>query len=435
MPRGMMAPVFSVTRRALLGGVLAAIAGLPASCGWPRRGAESPAPDRLSFIVLASERDLWAPVVERFGKAHGVRVEMVEGPNATDLRESMYTTSLLAGDDSLDVVYMDVTWTSKFAAAGWLLTLDDVFRPEELSALLPQALDAGRYRGHLYRIPVRSDVGVLYYRRDLLDASGIAPPETFGDLVAAARRLQSPPDRWGFVWQGSQYEGLTCVFLEILRGAGGFWVDPDSLEVGLDRREAVAALEFLRRSRAVDAISPPGVTSLKEDDSRRVFQDGRAVFLLNWPYVWRLAQGDDSRVAGKIGVSAVPHAPGRQGGGTLGGWGFGISRFSRNPALAAQFIREAVSLESQRALCLTSGYAPARVEAYRDPRLLASNPLLPEIFELHANAVTRPAIPGYALASDILQRHVSACLAGLATAESALSNAAKETRLLLGRSR
>jgi multiple sugar transport system substrate-binding protein len=425
-----------VSRRALLGGGLATLADLLVSfgCG-PWGGEKTPLRDRLSFIVLASERALWAPVVESFGKAHGVRVEMVEGPNATDLRENMYTTALLAGDDSLDVVYMDVTWTPKFAAAGWLLPLDDVFRSEELSALLPKAVDAGRYRGYLYRIPVRADVGLLYYRRDLLEGAGIAPPETFADLVAAARRLQAPPDRWGFVWQGSQYEGLTCVFQEILRGSGGFWVDPESLDVGLDRREAVAALEFLRRSRAVDAISPPGVTSLKEDDSRRLFQDGHAVFLLNWPYVWRLAQAGDSPVAGKTGVSAVPHAPGQRGGGTLGGWGFGISRFSRNPSLAAQFIREAVSLEAQRALCLTSGYAPARAEAYRDPQFLSSNPLLPEILALHGDAVMRPAIPGYALASDILQRHVSACLAGLATAESALANAAKETRLLLGRPR
>ncbi len=432
MPRS---PVSLVSRRALLGGGLATLADLLVSFGCGPRGGEAPLRDRLSFIVLASERALWAPVVESFGKAHGVRVEMVEGPNATDLRENMYTTALLAGDDSLDVVYMDVTWTPKFAAAGWLLPLDDVFRPEELSALLPKALDAGRYRGHLYRIPVRTDVGLLYYRRDLLEGAGIAPPETFADLVAAAQRLQAPRDRWGFVWQGSQYEGLTCVFLEILRGSGGFWVDPESLDVGLDRTEAVAALEFLRRCRSVDAISPPGVTSLKEDDSRRLFQDGQAVFLLNWPYVWRLAQAGDSPVAGKIGVSAVPHAPGQRGGGTLGGWGFGISRFSRNPPLAAQFIREAVSLEVQRALCLTSGYAPARVEAYRDPQLLSSNPLLPEILALHGDAVTRPAIPGYALASDILQRHVSACLAGLVTAERALANAAKETRLLLGRSR
>jgi multiple sugar transport system substrate-binding protein len=397
-------------------------------------GADSrsvPAAPRLAFIVLASERELWVPIAEGFRASRGVRVDLVEGPNATDLRESLYTSALLAGDDSLDLVYMDVTWTSKFAAAGWLVPLDDVLGTAELGALLPRAVEAGRFRGRLYRVPVRSDVGLLYYRRDLLEKSGRSPPQTFDELHRVARSLQSPPDLWGFLWQGSQYEGLACVFLEVLRGFGGFWVDPDTLEVGLDRPEAVAALRFLRRCRLEDPISPPGVTSLKEDESRRLFQDSRAVFLRNWPYVFRLAEGPDSSVAGKVGVTAIPHAPGSAGGGALGGWGFGISRFSRSPDVAAEFIRYAISLPAQRALCRASGYAPARTEAYRDPELLASNALLPELLRLHEKAVSRPAIPGYALASDILQRHVSASLAGLASAEHALAEAGRETRLML----
>jgi len=130
-------------------------------------------------------------------------------------------------------------------------------------------------------------------------------------------------------------------------------------------------------------------------------------------------------------VAAIPHASGFEGGGVLGGWGFGISRFSRHPDLAAEFIRYAISLRAQRALCLSSGYAPARAEAYRDPELLAANPLLPELLRLHATAARRPPIPGYALASDILQRHVSASLAGLVPTGRALAEAARETRLML----
>ncbi len=394
-------------------------------------GRSAPTPSHLAFIVLASERDLWLPIVKGFQASRGVRVDLVEGPNATDLRESLYTGALLAEDDSLDLVYMDVTWTSKFASAGWLLPLDGLFGASELDALLPRAVEAGRYRDRLYRIPVRTDVGLLYYRRDLLEKAGRAPPKTFDDLREVARALEAPPGRWGFVWQGSQYEGLVCVFLEVLHGFGGTWVDPETLEVGLDRPEAVAALEFLRGCRLDDPISPPGVTSLKEDESRRLFQDGRAVFLRNWPYVFRLAEGPDSSVAGKVGVAAIPHADGFAGGGVLGGWGFGISRFSRHPDLAADFIRRVIALPAQRALCLSSGYAPARVEAYRDAQLLAADPLLPELLRLHEDAVSRPSIPGYALASDILQRHVSACLAGLVPADRALADAARETRLML----
>jgi multiple sugar transport system substrate-binding protein len=386
------------------------------------------------MVVAASERDSWTPIARAFEATHpGVRIELVEGPNATDLRENLYTTALLAGDDAFDLVSMDVTWTPKFAGAGWLAPLDDAFPPGETRDLLPEDLAAGRYGGRLYRVPVRTDVGLLYYRRDLLEGAGLAPPDTFDDLLRIARRLQAPPELWGYVWQGAQYEGLVCNYLEVLHGQGGFWIDGPTLEVGLDRPPARAALDFLRMCRmGPDPISPPGVTTYKEEESRRLFQDGRAVFLRSWPYAWRLAQAPGSRIAGKIGVQPMVHARGREGGGTLGGWGLGVSRFSRRPGLAMDFIGHAVALASQRELCRDSGYAPALIAAYRDPVLLAANPFLETLRELHRGSILRPAVPRYAQASDILQRHLSAALSGLEPPAQALSVAQRETRLLLG---
>ena len=404
------------------------------ACDSARQGRGSQ--DRLAILVPAAERPYWVPIAKTFSAAWpNVTVEMVEGPTSADLRENLYTAALLARDDSFDLVYMDVTWTPKFAAAGFLLPLDERFSATELEALLPSAVQAGKFRGRLYRIPVRTDVGLLYYRSDLLAQAGIAPPETFDDVVGIARDLGAPPERWGLVWQGSQYEGLVCIYLEVLHGHGGFWVDADTLEVGLDRPPALAALEFLVSSRRPDGISPPGVTTYKEDEGRRVFQDGRAVFLLSWSYVWRLAQAEGSPVAGKVAVRSVVHLPGRTGAGTLGGWGLGISRFSRRPDLALAFVRHAISLDGQRLLCRDTGYAPTRTGAYDDPLLRAANPFLAQLLPLHARAVARPAIPRYAQASDILQRHLSAALAGIVPASQALRSAAGETRRLLGEDR
>jgi multiple sugar transport system substrate-binding protein len=386
------------------------------------------------MLVAASERDAWTAVVRTFEGAHpGVHVDLVEGPNSTDLREDLYTSALLAGDGSFDLIWMDVTWTPKLAAAGWLVPLDDALPPEVAADLLPEDLAAGRLNGHLYRVPVRTDVGLLYYRRDLLEAAHLDPPETFDDLLRIARRLQSPPRLWGFVWQGAQYEGLVCDYLEVLHGYGGFWIETTGLGLGLDRPPARSALDFLRTCRdGPEAISPPGVTTYKEEESRRLFQDGRAVFLRSWPYVWRLAQAPGSPIAGKVGVLPMVHAPGRSGGGTLGGWGIGISRYSRHPALAKEFLVHAVSLEAQRALCRETGYAPARAASYRDPELLAADPFLETLFALHRDAIPRPAVPRYAQASDILQRQLSAALSGLEGPSAALSAAERETRLLLG---
>jgi len=388
-------------------------------------------PGRVVILVPPSERPAWQEIARAFAATtHGVDVEIVEGPQSTDLRENLYTASLLARDPSFDLIYLDVTWTPKFAGAGWLLPLDDRVAPEELDSFLPAALDAGRFRGRLYRLPVRTDCGLLYWRRDLLDEAGRPPPETFEDLRATARALQSPPDRWGFVWQGKQYEGLVCDYLEVLRGHGGFWIDPETGSVGLDRPEAIEALQFLRDCVADDPISPAGVTTYQEEESRRIFQDGRAVFLRNWPYAWRLAQADDSPLKGRIGAGPMVRTEKGRRTATLGGWGFGISAFSRHPDEALAFVRFVTSLEGQRLLCRDTGYAPARIEAYRDSALLDANPFLATIARVHRDAVARPTFPGYALASDILQRQLSSALTGSVSPETALRRAAAQTRPL-----
>lgn len=415
---------------------LALIAGIVPMSGCAiGKGAGANSGTQLTVVLPPSEKPFWEPIARTFEAAHpGVRVELIEGPQSTNLREDLYTASLLAHDPTFDLVYMDVIWTAKFASAGWLLPFDDKLRPGETDAFLPASIEAGRYRGKLYRWPVRTDCGVLYYRRDLLEQAGFAPPRDFADLIRIARALEDPPKRWGFVWQGKQYEGLVCDYLEVLRGFGGFWVNPATLQVGLDRPEAAAALKFLQDCiHGTPPISPPGVTTYTEEESRRLFQDGRAVFLRNWPYCWRLAQAPDSPIHGKVGVMSMVHTPEGRSAGTLGGWGLGISAFSRHPDLALAFVRHATTLASERALCLDTGYAPALRAAYDDSLLRAANPFLEQLLRLHANAVPRPQIARYALVSDILQRHLSSALSGQSTAERALAAAARETRAVLGR--
>jgi multiple sugar transport system substrate-binding protein len=410
------------------------LTALPGTRALParERHAARPAVTPISVLLPGSERPFWEPLARSFEREHpGVRVDLIEGPQATDLRENIYTASLLARDPTFDLVYMDITWTAKFAAAGWLVPLDGWITPDERGGFLPAAIAAGEFEGTLFRLPVRTDVGLLYYRRDMLMAAKLAPPRTFTELTQVARRLQSPPIVWGFVWQGKQYEGLVCNYLELLNGCGGHWVDPVTLDVGLDRPEAFEALAFMVSCVRGNGLSPPGVTTYEEEESRRLFQDGRAVFLRSWPYTWQLAQLPGSQLKGRVGVLPMVHAPGGSSAGTLGGWGLGISAYSRHPQLALAFMRSITSLAGQRTLCAPTGYAPARIEAYTDRKLLDANPFLAELERLHGDAVLRPPIPRYALASDILQRHLSAALAGSEPPARALREAANETRAML----
>jgi len=129
-----------------------ALVALAASCGSeaaPRRTSRL----TLTTLLPASEKTFWEFVARAFERHHPeIRVDLVEGPESTDLREDLYTASLLARDPTFDLIYMDVTWTPKFAAAGWLLPLDEWFDARERARFLPAALAAGLYEGRLFRI-------------------------------------------------------------------------------------------------------------------------------------------------------------------------------------------------------------------------------------------------------------------------------------------
>jgi multiple sugar transport system substrate-binding protein len=376
----------------------------------PDRGSSN-----LRMLMEPDGTGVWHGLIEDFQAQHpDVRVQLIEGPPATNTREDMYATSFLSGAGAYDVVYCDVIWTPKFAAAGWLLDLTDRLSANDRVEFLTADLNAGFYQGRLYRIPAFSDAGTLYYRKDLV----AAPPETFDDLERLSNAHRSPT-RWGFLWQGKQYEGLITVFLEVLWGYGGDWIDASTREVLLDRPEALQALRFLMRS--IGTISPPAVTTYIEEDTRNLFQNDRAIFLRNWPYVWRLMADSPMRTEDRVGVAPVVHAAGRQPAATAGGWGFAISRFTQSPEAAWRFVEFLTRPEQLRKVQLRMGRIPARKSL-----------VPPEFLPILQSARLRPPIPEYAQASDILQRWLSAALTGRAEPEQALKQAARETRLLLG---
>jgi multiple sugar transport system substrate-binding protein len=390
-------------------------------------------PVTLNLLMTTPDAQPWKEgIVKDFETENpGIRINIIEGPNATNLLEDLYTSAFLLGDSPYDLINMDVIWTPKFAAAGWLLDLTNRISPEELAAFSPKDVEGGRYEDRLYRIPIRSDAGMLYYRKDLLKAAGYEPPETFADLLKISQALKQEGTNWGYLWQGRQYEGLVAMFVEVLQGYGGFWINPDTLEVGLDRSETVQAIQFLQDTIKA-GVSPAGVTTYQEEETRRLFQSGQAVFLRSWPYVWPLANENDSPIKGKIAIKPMVHAPGKSGGACLGGWGLGIAKSSKHPAEAWRAIEYFSSAKAQRRFILQAGYVPSRRELFTDPEIVTKYPHFPQLLEVVQSAVLRPPIAQYAQASDILQRYLSAALTNRLSPERAMKAAANETRLLLG---
>ncbi len=383
-------------------------------------------PVTLTFMVPASEFKAapWLSLIEEFQEQNrDIKIRLKKGSNNSGELQKLNASALRSG--YYDLAYMDIIWVPKFAKAGLLRDLSDRISNEELAKFLPSDVDGGRYEGKLYRIPLRSDVGMLYYRKDLLEE----PPETFEQLLQMARTLQKQRAvPWGYVWPGQQYEGLVATFVEILQGYGGFWINSITREVGLDHPEAVEVVEFLRGT-IEQGISPTAVTGYQEEQAHNLFLQGKAVFLRDWPNVWALAK--DSPVRGKIAIKPMVHAPGNSSGACKGGWGFGIAAKTRHPEAAWKAIKFFTSAAAERQLVLETGYLPSRRSLFIDPQIVGRYSHFPKLLEVIENSVLRPLIPQYDQASEILQRYLSDALTGRLSPKEAMEAAAKQTRQLM----
>ena len=388
----------------------------------------------ITMMMQGQDMANWKPFLQEFqDKNSDIRLNLIEGPFDTNLQENLYTSAFLLGDSPYDILNMDIVWVPKFAAAGWLTDLTNRLPKEQLAKFVRGNVEGGKYQDKLYRIPTTSDAGVLYYRTDLLEKAGVQPPETFEQMVDIATNLQKQGDaRWGYLWQGKQYEGVSAMFVEMLEGFGGFWTNPDTLEVGLDRPEAIKAVDFLR-SLIAKGISPPGVTTYGEEETRLLFQNGGAVFVRNWPYLWKLTNASDSKVEGRVGIKAMIHAEGQTGGSCLGGWGLAMSTTTRHPEEAWRVIQYMASEETMKRFVLATGLIPSYQTLFKDSDILAKFPHFPQLLEAVQKPALRPPIAQYAQASDVLQRYLSAAFTGRISSEDAMKAAARETRNILGR--
>ncbi len=389
-------------------------------------------------ILIGGDNGGWKKVVERFHKEYpDIRIELISGPATTDIRENMYTVSFIAKRRTYDLVFMDIVWVAKFAAAGWLEPLDEYIKEAGINLseeFFPGDIEGSTYNGKLYRIPIQSDVGLLYYRKDWLEECGYTERDirTWQDVkrigLEVARHQRSKllargedSEIYGLVFQGKQYEGLVCCFMEFLRAFGGE-VERGG-KVVLDSPNTIAALKFMR-SLLADGVVSKAITTYEEEEARNIFEMNRAVFMRNWPYVAIGWANRNSPFLQKAGVTMIPGAefngkfyPSSP---TLGGWGLGISVFSEHKREAWKFIEFVLRDENLKILYKVNGMLPSRRKLYSDPELVSRNLFMNKFAQALELAKPRPKHPTYARISDLIQFYVSSVLIGRMNPEEAV---------------
>jgi trehalose/maltose transport system substrate-binding protein len=329
----------------------------------------------LMGLTPASGAQLRRAALNEFTQNTGIQVDLVPtlGDSAEQLKLARGLLARRAG--APDVYVIDIVWAGELR--NHLLDLRPYLTAglsEELPALRRDVASDDR----ISTLPLHLNVGMLYYRSDLLAKYGYArPPDTWDELENMARVIQKGERAagkshfWGYVWQGSEYEGLTCDSLEWQASfGGGHIIEPDGT-ISVNNARLYAALRKV--SNWIGFISPASVLSYRESDSLNVFRSGNAAFLRYWSSGFdAVTAGDSGRIA-RFGVALLPAGPSGRAQ-TMGGFSLGVSRYSAHALEAVQLVRYLCSRHVQERRVFYGHYLPTLSPLYEQKELVAVLP-------------------------------------------------------------
>ena len=347
----------------------------------------------ISCGSVGQDFEFCKKTTEDWAKKTGNTVKLFTPPQSTTDILALFRQMFAAKSSDLDVINVDVVWPGMIK--DHLIDLKPYSKGAEKEHF-PSIVANNTADGRLIAMPWFTDAGLLYYRKDLLEKHGEKAPTTWEELAATAKKIQDAErragnaDMQGFVFQAKAYEGLTCDAVEWLWSYGGGNIVDDKGQITVNNPKAAKALNTA--ASWIGTIAPTGVLNYGEEDARGVFQNGNAVFMRNWPYAWSLGNGKDSKIAGKIGVSALPKggADGKNAA-TLGGWQLAVSKYSKNPKEAADLVMYMTSKEIQKERAIKGSYNPTIPSLYQDKEVLAAAPFFGDLYSVFTSAVPRPA--------------------------------------------
>ncbi len=333
-----------------------------------RAGEEKP-----GTIVVASGRDVtgsngvrqrlidaWNR--EQRKKAEGsdpYQARLVELPGSADEQRSQLLGALQSGSARYDVVNLDVTWVPEFAEAGLVRALPDDLVDADV---IDPVAETARWDGKVYAVPFNSDVGLLYYRADLLRKAGVEEPyvpEGFtweqlrGHITTLDKKLGADDFANGWTTQLDPYEGRTVNAMEAFATAvpGLRLVDEDGRYTGTwSSCDGACGNSYAASTRRT---SPRCEEARRDGVDQRVHRGAHGLPA-------RLALRLPDAVPGLREAAGVAPLPGRA---VLGGQNLAVTTTSERARKATELIRFLTGRQSERCL-LEAGFAASRDSAY-----------------------------------------------------------------------
>ena len=372
----------------------------------------------------------------------GIKVEVVPFPWTTFFEKVISLARSKSGE--FDVIFADDPWMPNIVDGGLSVNLTEAYgatRDDDVPEIsydvfswpppygpIPKDFQTGE-RPDLHALPIQGNVIMFYIRQDILDEQGLAPPETWDDVLKIAETVHCPdcdPPFYAYNVRGAAGSDA----LALLWSLGGGIFD-DEFNVILDNEAGCDALKLYEQ---LSKYLPPGGNTYGTTEMVAEVISGRAMMGIGWPGDAYAAFEDetDSDVAGKILYLPLPASEvGAPHVSMMGHWGLVLNAHSENKDATWAYM-EWMHYNQEHALAYAhAGGIPFRKSVFNDPELILEKPWFPAQFEaLMVPPKWRPrSTQATGISLAILGPAFSAVGAGDMTGQEACEQAGAEIRL------
>ncbi len=263
-----------------------------------------------------------------------------------------------------DVLLCDILWLPKMQRAG--LVTDVTALAKELNANMggfTKGVVAAVTTpdGSFVAIPMFASTEEQYARKDLMDAKGLAIPDTWADTLTVARAINNPPTVWGWGHQVAPYDGERHNSAMILAYGGAVW-SKDGKSVTLDSPQTRQAIDLVK-SAYEDGVIPKDAVTWDDAGNNTAYQSGKVGFAENTGSIATWLKANDPTLFNNTVFKLFPTGPvGRfiQG----DAWVLFIPNTSKYPDQAKDLIRSLSQQKRQEEIITAMG--GFRIPVYTD---------------------------------------------------------------------
>lgn len=325
-------------------------------CGGAGAGSAS---DELSFLVWAgtAEEEGFRGAIRRYEEKNpGVRIRLIVAPYDNYVK----LNTLLAAGVAPDLVRCQYQMLGRYSSAEAFVDLSGYLEPDYGDAFTPALWQAVNYEGRPHALPHHTDTFAVFYNKDIFGKLGIEVPQrleeswTWEEFVRVARRLKESGEAdypFAMAWQNlsSAYRWMWFLFQH-----GGHLLNENLTAPTVDNEVGIETIAW-NKMWFDEELVPPSTSIKSSQLIETLFANGNIAMMLNGN--WMIPFLEDSMSAGwdvTYMIQDVEMAS------DMGGNAVAVTRDSRNPELAADFLKHLVSEEEMERFCVGAQFIPVR---------------------------------------------------------------------------